>query len=96
MNGSFECRRVGAASYQAPSDVENHTFLVRPLIENEREDLRRCIRGGPTETEPPEVGGGLGGMKEQSERDGSTRSRQGGKKQNEMIPIVLERGTELA
>lgn len=62
VNGSFECRRMGAASYRTPSDVENHTFLVRPLVENERNDLRRGPRRGPAETEPPELGGGFGGM----------------------------------
>ena len=64
VNGSFEYRGMGAASYRTPSDVENHTFLVRPLIDNERDDLRRGPRRGPTETEPPELGGGFGGMKQ--------------------------------
>ena len=64
VNGSFERRRVGAASNRTPPNVENHTFLVSPLVDNERNDLRRGPRRGPTETEPPEVEGGFESMKE--------------------------------
>jgi len=59
VDGSSECRRVRATSDRTPPDIKNQTFLVRPLIEDERNGLCRGPRRGPAETEPPEVGGGF-------------------------------------
>jgi hypothetical protein len=67
VNGGFKCRGLGTTNYRTPPDVKNHTFLVRPLVDNERKDLGRGPWRGPIETEPREIKRGFGGMKEYSE-----------------------------
>jgi len=64
VNGSCKRRGLGTTRYRTPPDVKDHTFLVRPLVEKERKDLGRGPRRGPIETEPREIRGGFGGMKE--------------------------------
>lgn len=94
MNGASKCRGMCATIEETPANIKDYAFLVRPLIEDNRYDLRSSPRRGPTQSIPPDAGRRVQSMKEQSGQGGLIESRQE-VTQNDVIPVVFERGTEM-
>lgn len=64
MNGTAKCGEMRATIQKTQPNVKDYAFLVRPLIEDNRDDLRRSPRRGPSQTISPDAGRRVQGMKD--------------------------------
>ena len=94
MNGVFKCRGVRATIKKTQPNVKDYAFLMRPLIEDNRDDLRSSPRRRPIQAISPDAERRVQGMKEQPKQGGLIESRQA-ETQNDVIPVVFECGTDM-